>query len=119
MCYWPIAYAKLAVENLVLSSLYNTPSKGKVTLKVRVEDKTAVFITEDNGVVINPEYFKQSFDKDFQIIAKSDDHARYGRALAMYAVQSSAKYMGGSVTVLESDKDISRFELRLPLETAL
>jgi signal transduction histidine kinase len=116
MCVWPLAYAKLAFENLVLSSMHNTPSKGTVRIEISVIENKVVIIISDDGVKIDAQYFENTFDRDFQIIAKSENNARYGRAMALYAVKLACKVLGGKVEVLPEGQS---FKLVLPLEIDL
>jgi two-component system, OmpR family, sensor histidine kinase BaeS len=115
MCSWPAAYARLAVENLLLQALHNTPASGSVAYHVALEDGMVVFTVTDTGVAIAPEYYDVTFTRDFQHVAKSNEHARYGRAMAMYAVGLAAEVLGGSVRV-EKVNDRQQFVLKLPVE---
>ena len=117
-CNWPVAYARLAVENLILQALHNTPASGKVVLTIRIVDEMVEFMVSDTGVQIAPEFYDKAFLRDFQAEAKSHEHARYGRALAMYAVGLSARGLGGDVRV-EKVNEQQRFVLRIPLEVAM
>ncbi|MBN2528125.1 MAG: HAMP domain-containing histidine kinase [Deltaproteobacteria bacterium] len=116
MCNWPIVYARLAVENLILQALHNTPASGKVVLSIRLADEMVIFDVADNGVQIAPEFYDISFQREFQTVAKSKEHARYGRALAMYAVGLSAKALGGDVRV-EKAAEQQRIVLRIPTDS--
>lgn len=118
MCFWPVAHMKLAVENMILSAMHNTPSSGKVFLDVRVVDSAVEFIVSDNGVPISSDYFSCSFDREFQMVAKSNEHARYGRALALYAVGLAAKDMQGDVRV-DRVENLQRCVLNVPVEVPL
>lgn len=115
MCYWPPVYAKVAFENLLLSCIHNTPSSGKVMLGVAVVGESVVIKIEDNGVQIREDYFDKTFQREFQMVAKTDENARYGRAMAMYAVELAASYLGGSVAVKRENGD-QFFELIIPKE---
>ncbi|MBN2717741.1 MAG: HAMP domain-containing histidine kinase [Deltaproteobacteria bacterium] len=118
MCFWPVAYARLAVENLLLQALHNTPASGRVMFSVGVDAGVVEFVVMDSGVVIDPGFYAHTFSREFQMEAKSHEHARYGRALAMYAIGLSSEVMGGSVRV-ESKNGQQQFVLRLPVEVEL
>lgn len=118
MCFWPMSYARLAVDNLILQSMYNTSASGKVQVGAAVDGRMITVTVTDNGVAIAPEFAPRSFDRDFQMDAKSNEHARYGRALAMYAVGLAAKELGGSIKT-ERINQYQTFELRLPMEIEL
>jgi signal transduction histidine kinase len=115
MCSWPATYVRIAVENLLLQSLHNTPASGAVAYRVALDNDMVVFTVTDTGVTIAPEYYDVTFTREFQHVAKSNEHARYGRAMAMYAVGLAAEVLGGSVKV-EKVNDQQQFVLKLPVE---
>ena len=118
MCFWPIPYARIAVENLILQALHNTPASGSVTFSTRLNERMVEFIVADNGVKISPDFYDVSFTRDFQTIAKSNEHARYGRALAMYGIGLASETLGGSIHI-ENDNGQQQFVLRLPVEVEM
>lgn len=115
MCYWPVMHARLAVENLILQSMHNTPSSGKVLLDVRVEAGMMELRVSDNGVEISPDFYDKTFLRDFQLVAKSEEHARYARSLGLYAVGLATKAMGGTINVSRRG-ELQIFTLCLPVE---
>ncbi|MBN2341925.1 MAG: HAMP domain-containing histidine kinase [Deltaproteobacteria bacterium] len=118
MCFWPVTYAKLAVENLILQSMHNTPGGGKVLIDIRIDSRMVEIRVSDNGVRIDPSIYDQSFSREFQYIAKSREDARYGRAMAFYAVGLATEYMNGTVAI-SSENNLQVFTLRLPIEVPL
>ena len=76
------------------------------------------FVVTDTGVVIDPRFYADSFSREFQMNAKSNEHARYGRALAMYAIGLSSQVMGGDVRI-EKENGQQQFVLRIPVEVEL
>ena len=118
MCFWPVVYARLALENLLLQALHNTPASGRVLFSAGLKDNMVEFVVIDNGVVIAPEFRDVSFTRDFQVSAKSNENARYGRALAMYGIGLSCEVLGGSIRV-ETANEQQQFVMRIPTEVEL
>ena len=112
-CHWPADYAGLALENLLLACAANTPGDGRVTVRAAVDGGTAVITVRDTGVPIADEFVSCCFDAAFQGIAKSENRARYARAMGMYAVKAASAALGGSVET-RRDNDAQVFILRLP-----
>ncbi|MBN2804307.1 MAG: HAMP domain-containing histidine kinase [Deltaproteobacteria bacterium] len=112
---WPVSYAAMAIENLCLVSLQNTSSSGIVELGASIHNNNIHITIRDNGIPIASEYLEKSFDRTFQTVAKTDKHARYGRAMAMYAIKLVAQYMNGSVKALPSEKNTQTIVLILPV----
>jgi signal transduction histidine kinase len=112
-CHWPPDYAGLALENLLLACAANTPGEGRVTVRGAVDGGTAVITVRDTGVPIADEFVSCCFDAAFQSTAKSENRARYARAMGMTAVKAAAAALGGSVET-RRDNDAQVFILRLP-----
>jgi signal transduction histidine kinase len=117
-CTWPMAYARLAVDNLLLSSVAHARDPGEVTLTGSVQEDMAILIVTDDGGAIHPSYLPCSFDAAFQSQAKTLSDARYSRGMGMYAIHLAAQGLGGSIEALPGAGNEQSFRLAFPVQFA-
>jgi signal transduction histidine kinase len=115
LCNWPEQYAKLAIENLFLSAIHNTPQTEKVLISVSINNNSAIIKTTDSGILIAEEFLDKTFNRTFISISKTEPRARYGKAMGLYAAGLAAGYLGGSITALKPENNFQTIELILPL----
>jgi len=103
-CEWPTVTINLALDNMILTALHHTSASGSVRLRAAVTSTEAIITCSDDGYPVAAEFVDKAFDREFQAQAKSLSNARYGRAMAMYAVGLCAKALGGGVVMISRDK---------------
>jgi len=113
LCEWEMKYAKLAIDNMLMSSIINAPRGDTITFRVLVENELVTITVNDNGAPINETYLDDQLERTFQLQAKNLEDARYSRAMGMYAVKLAAKFLGGTARI-ENHNQKSYFILELP-----
>ncbi|MCK9522100.1 MAG: HAMP domain-containing histidine kinase [Proteobacteria bacterium] len=116
-CEWPIDCVRVALDNMLFTALQHARSPKKVHFSVAIDDaaRHVVFACEDNGIPIAAAHCDVSFERTFQPQAKHLAHARYGRAMAMYAIGLAAQACGGTARAETSARQWPRIALVLPL----
>ena len=103
------------LTNLLANAAKYTPENGRVTLRLRREDATAVVSVTDTGYGIAKELLPRIFD----LFAQGDvslDRARGGLGIGLTLSRSLAELHGGSLRATSDGPGLgSTFTLRLPL----
>lgn len=102
------------VVNVLGNAAKYTPTGGRVSLKVRVEDGRLRIAVQDTGVGISAEDLPCLFDKFF----RSDDprvQAETGTGLGLSLTQEVVRMHGGEITVESELNKGSTFTVSLPL----
>jgi two-component system phosphate regulon sensor histidine kinase PhoR len=107
-----------AVDNLLDNAVKYTPAGGRVWLRLRVEDQTAVIEVEDTGIGIEPRDQRRVFER-FYRVDKARSRELGGTGLGLSIVKHVALAHGGEVSVESAPGKGSRFMIRLPLDGGL
>jgi two-component system phosphate regulon sensor histidine kinase PhoR len=102
------------VVNVLGNAAKYTPEKGRVSLKVKVEDDRLKIAVEDTGVGIAEDELPKVFDKFF----RSDDprvQAETGSGLGLSLAREVVRMHGGEITVESELNQGSTFTVSLPL----
>ncbi|MDJ0658228.1 MAG: HAMP domain-containing sensor histidine kinase [Crocosphaera sp.] len=101
-------------SNLVQNALQYTPKGGKVTVRLKQEEQSAIITVEDTGIGIAPENLPHIFDRLWR-----EDTARtyrpHGSGLGLAISQAIAQHHDGEITVKSQVGIGSCFQVRLPL----
>ena len=101
------------LSNLLSNAIKFTPEGGIVTLKVRVEQKTAIFQVQDTGIGISQEQQPLLFEKFQQL--DSSYRRQYGGTGLGLALTKQLVELHGGVIKFESSVNIgSTFTVHLP-----
>ncbi|MBA3482913.1 MAG: PAS domain-containing protein [Pirellulales bacterium] len=102
------------IVNILGNAAKYTPTGGRVTMKVRVEDERLKIAVQDTGVGISAEDLPRLWDKFF----RSDDprvQAETGTGLGLSLTREIVRMHGGEVTVESELNKGSTFTVSLPL----
>jgi signal transduction histidine kinase len=102
------------IVNILGNAAKYTPTGGRVSMKVRVEDERLKIAVQDTGVGISAEDLPRLWDKFF----RSDDprvQAETGTGLGLSLTREIVRMHGGEVTVESELNKGSTFTVSLPL----
>ncbi len=101
------------VGNLIENAIKFTPAGGRIEVRVREDEETAVLVVDDTGVGIE-EAFQERMFEAFRQESVGVSREYEGSGLGLSIVQRLVEALGGEVTV-ESEKDVGTcFRVRLP-----
>jgi signal transduction histidine kinase len=103
-----------AFENLIYNGIKYSRPGGRVTVRLRIDDGTAVVRVIDQGIGIPREYLEQVFF-EFVRAPNAKRHAAEGTGLGLAIVKEVVEAHGGGVSVESRGGDGSTFIVRLPL----
>jgi two-component system sensor histidine kinase/response regulator len=103
------------LHNLLSNALKFTAAEGKVNLRVRRENHTAVFQVEDTGIGIPPSQFPLLFEK-FQQLETSRQRQYQGTGLGLALTKQLVELHSGSISVSSRPGVGSVFTVRLPAQ---
>jgi len=101
--------------NLIDNAIKYTPSEGKVSVKVYVEDNAGIIRIEDTGIGIPEENIPRLFER-FYRVDKSRSRAQGGTGLGLAIVKHIVNLIGGHITVTSAVGKGSVFTVSLPLD---
>lgn len=102
------------LNNLIGNAIKYTPSGGRVTVAVEVQDRVIQVQVNDTGLGINPEDQKRIFEKFYR--ATSDSvQAIPGTGLGLAIAREVARLHGGDISVQSELGKGSQFTLELPV----
>ncbi|WP_308118465.1 sensor histidine kinase [Streptomonospora nanhaiensis] len=99
--------------NLLGNAVRHTPAGGRVTVRARAEDDSAVIEVADTGTGISPEHLPNVFDR-FWRADKSRSRQTGGSGLGLAIVRNLVELHGGTVAVASAPGEGAVFTLRLP-----
>jgi len=101
------------LSNLILNAIKYTPDGGKIFLRGRIENNTAVIEVQDTGYGIPAHQLKSVFQKFFRgdnVVQKETN----GNGLGLYLVALLTKALGGSIDLKSREGVGTNFSLRIP-----
>ncbi len=104
---------RLVIRNLLFNALKYTPSGGKITIKVFVQDKKAVVQVIDTGVGISEENLKKLFRIDIVHSTLGTDNER-GTGLGLILCADFVQRNKGEIGVVSKEGSGSTFWFSLP-----
>lgn len=115
---WPVRYAELILDNLILSAVRHSPPGGRVSIEASFEREQpleVVFKVADRGRPVAEECKAELLSREGQSTAKNRPDTRYGRGLGLYAAGLAIETMGGRFDIQERDGEVV-FCVHLPLD---
>lgn len=115
---WPVRYAELILDNMILSAVRHSPPGGSVRIEAGFErgDSEAVFLeVADRGRPVAGECKTGLLSREGQSMAKSRSDTRYGRGLGLYAAGLAMEAMGGRLDIKERADEVL-FCVHLPMD---
>jgi heavy metal sensor kinase len=104
-------------SNLLSNALRYTPQGGRVKVTLSAEGPAAVLIVEDTGCGIAPEDQSKVFERFFRA-DKARSRAQGGSGLGLAICKTLVEVHQGTIGFTSVPDRGTRFEVRLPLETA-
>jgi signal transduction histidine kinase/ligand-binding sensor domain-containing protein len=106
------AFTKI-ISNLLSNAIKYGTSQLKVELlPVKTGDENFVILLCNDGGQIGPEYKERIFEPFFRMSKNSD---KPGTGIGLPIARSLAELHGGSLKLLQSDQELTIFELSLPI----
>ena len=102
-----------ALGNVLVNAQKFTPAGGTVRITCRVDGGAVVFDIEDTGEGIDPEEIPHIFERFYKSHRSSGDRTGFGLGLAI--TKNIVELHDGSVEVVSTTGEGSRFSLRLPI----
>ena len=107
-----------ALMNLVDNAVRHTPEDGRISLTTRRDGSAAVAVVANEGEPIDPRHLPHLFERFYRVRGVDDlerpgDHAGLGLSIVRAIAEAS-----GGVAAVSSDRETTRFEVRLPLVEA-
>jgi signal transduction histidine kinase len=103
-----------AIINLVRNAWQNTPSGGRVTLRLSSKNGRVVIDVEDTGVGIPPGERQQIFERFYRIQRESENETR-GLGLGLYITRAIVEAHDGEIHLDSQEGVGSTFSLVLPV----
>ena len=111
-----VDYDKLyeSVYNIAENAIKYTPAGGRVTTRLRANDRVCMIEVEDTGPGIPEEERTKVFERFYRL---DDSRARDtgGTGLGLAITREAILLHGGTIEVVEGDLGGSRFVIRLPI----
>lgn len=101
-------------QNLLSNALKYTPSGGRVTIRLWIDEQVIHIRFEDTGIGIPPQDLPHIFEKFYRVKEKQHQAAE-GTGLGLAIVKEIIEQHGGSINVSSVVNQGSQFEVRLPL----
>jgi len=107
-----------ALMNLVDNAVRHTPEDGLISLTSHRDGSTAVAVVANEGEQIDSRHLPHLFERFYRVRpANGSERAGHHAGLGLPIVRAIAEASGGAAAV-SSDRQATRFELRLPLVEA-
>ncbi|MBE7382748.1 MAG: GAF domain-containing protein [Leptolyngbya sp. SIO1E4] len=103
------------LDNLLSNALKFTADEGKINLRLRRENQTAIFQVEDTGIGIPESQMSLMFEK-FQQLENSRQRQYQGTGLGLALTKQLTELHGGTISVNSRVGVGSVFTVRLPLQ---
>jgi signal transduction histidine kinase len=98
--------------NLLSNALKFTPERGRILFTARRDADRAIFVVDDQGPGIAPEFHQRIFEQFFQVSGDRD-----GTGLGLPLARQLIEAQGGSISLESELGSGSRFSFSLPLST--
>ena len=98
----------------LLSNAVKFTEHGRVTLSLQEDDGGVVFIVEDTGIGIAPEYAERVFEPFWQVEQSATRQAG-GTGLGLSVARRLSQLLGGELVLDSAPNRGTRFTVRLPL----
>jgi two-component system sensor histidine kinase RegB len=106
----PRAAVGEALRSLLRNAFDASPAEERVSLRVRIEERTAIFTVRDTGTGLSPEVAAHADEPFFTTKAPGS-----GMGLGLYLVRLLAERLGGTFTLRGRADAGATAELRLPV----
>jgi len=107
-------YVDRAVSNLIDNAIKYTPERGEIRVSVVPDENNVVVEVADNGIGIPPHDLSRVFER-FYRVDRSRSREMGGTGLGLSIVKHVAQVHGGSIDVISTPGQGSRFRLKLPI----
>jgi signal transduction histidine kinase len=98
--------------NLLSNALKFTPERGRILFTARRDADRAIFVVDDQGPGIAPEFHQRIFEQFFRVSGDRD-----GTGLGLPLARQLIEAQGGSISLESELGSGSRFSFSLPLST--
>lgn len=109
---------EIAVSNLLHNAIKYTPPEGEIKIRILSGESSVTISIEDNGIGIPAEDIPRIFER-FYTVDKSRSNSLYGTGLGLSIVKHIALLHSGEIAVESSPGAGSRFDLKIPISTAV
>jgi len=99
--------------NLVVNAIHSMPGGGTLTIRTLIEERDVLLVVSDTGTGMSEDVLKQIFMPFF-----TTKQVGQGTGLGLSVVHGIVSAHGGAIRVESAVGSGSRFEVRLPRETA-
>ncbi len=100
--------------NLAINALKFTPDGGKVTLKLREDDRNLNIIVADNGIGLSEDELPHIFERFWQADSSTKRKSR-GAGIGLALAKNLAESMEGQLYVISAPDEGTTFTLALPI----
>jgi len=97
------------VGHLLQNAAEATPANGKIEVRVRSEDQSAIIEVEDSGVGMSEDFIRTRLFKPFESTKKN------GMGIGIYESREYIRELGGHLDVESRETEGTRFSIALPL----
>ena len=111
------ALLRRAIANLLDNAVKFTPTRGRVTIRLKPEEEYLLLEVVDSGPGIAPADQARLFERFYRVETTSGEDEERGAGLGLAIVKSVAEQHGGHVSVESRLGMGSRFAIALPLDT--
>ena len=105
---------RLILLNLIDNSLKYCDKQPIILISATKKNNRIIITIQDNGIGIPKKYEKEIFDPYFRIM-NNDLHEVKGFGLGLSFVKSSLKKQGGSIHLLQAEKQGTIMEINIPI----
>jgi putative PEP-CTERM system histidine kinase len=97
------------VGHLLQNAAEATPPTGRIAIRVRSEDQSAIIEVEDSGVGMSDDFIRTRLFKPFESTKKN------GMGIGIYESREYIRELGGQLDVESRETEGTRFSIALPL----
>ncbi len=97
------------VGHLLQNAAEATPSSGRIEVRVRARDESAIIEVEDTGVGMSEDFIRTRLFKPFESTKKN------GMGIGIYESREYIRELGGNLEVESRETEGTRFSIALPL----
>jgi putative PEP-CTERM system histidine kinase len=97
------------VGHLLQNAAEATPATGKIEVRVRAQDHSAIIEVEDSGVGMSEDFIRTRLFKPFESTKKN------GMGIGIYESREYIRELGGQLDVQSRETEGTRFSIALPL----
>ena len=107
-------YVERAISNLIDNAIKYTPERGKIHLSASYDEEFVTVEVSDNGIGIPPEDLSRVFER-FYRVDRSRSREMGGTGLGLSIVKHVVQVHGGTIDVVSTPGQGSKFALKLPI----